>query len=137
MKVSEVMTSDPVVCSADAGLAEAATVMRDRNIGDVLVERDGVVCGIVTDRDIVVRGLAEGRDPGNLTLADVATTDLRSVSPDDDVDAVLSKMEDGAVRRIPVVDGGRAVGILSIGDLAIERDRDSALGQISSAPPNN
>jgi CBS domain-containing protein len=137
MKVAEVMTLDPVVCSADAGLAEAATVMRDRNIGDVLIERDGQVYGIVTDRDIVVRGLAEGNDPGELTLADVASTDLQSVSPDDEVDDVLSKMEGSAVRRIPVVDRGRAVGILSIGDLAIDRDRDSALGQISSAPPNN
>ena len=95
MKVAQVMTPDPVVCSADAGLAEAATVMRDRNIGDVLVERDGQVYGIVTDRDIVVRGLTEGNDPGELTLADVATTDVQSVSPDDDVDDVL---EDGGQR---------------------------------------
>jgi CBS domain-containing protein len=137
MKVAEVMTPDPVVCHVDASLFEAATAMRDRNIGDVLVERDGALCGIVTDRDIVVRGLAEGNDPGELTLGDIATTELHSVSPDDDVEAVLSKMEASAVRRIPVVERGRAVGILSIGDLATERDRDSALGQISSAPPNN
>jgi CBS domain-containing protein len=137
MKVAQVMTPDPVVFDADASLFEAATAMRDRNIGDVLVERDGTLCGIVTDRDIVVRGLAEGNDPGELTLGDIATTDLHSVSPDDDVETVVSKMERSAVRRIPVVDRGRAVGILSIGDLAEDRDRSSALGQISSAPPNN
>jgi CBS domain-containing protein len=137
MKVADVMTANPVVFGADASLVEAATAMRDRNIGDVLVERDGALCGIVTDRDIVVRGLAEGNDPGELTLGDIATTDLESVSPNDEVEEVVSKMEGSAVRRIPVVDGGRAVGILSIGDLAEHRDRDSALGQISSAPPNN
>jgi CBS domain-containing protein len=137
MKVADVMTANPVVFGADASLVEAATAMRDRNIGDVLVERDGALCGIVTDRDIVVRGLAEGNDPGEMTLGDIATTGLESVSPNDEVDEVVSKMEGSAVRRIPVVDGGRAVGILSIGDLAAYRDRDSALGQISSAPPNN
>jgi len=137
MKVADVMTPDPVVCGADASLVEAATAMRDRNIGNVLVERDGALCGIVTDRDIVVRGLAEGNDPGELTLGDIATTELETVSPNDDVDEVVSKMEGSAVRRIPVVDGGRAVGILSIGDLAEDQDRNSALGQISSAPPNN
>ncbi|HWM21851.1 MAG TPA: CBS domain-containing protein [Ilumatobacteraceae bacterium] len=137
MKVADVMTANPVVFGADASLVEAATAMRDRNIGDVLVERDGALCGIVTDRDIVVRGLAEGNDPGELTLGDIATTDLETVSANDEVEEVVSKMEGSAVRRIPVVDGGRAIGILSIGDLAEYRDRDSALGQISSAPPNN
>ncbi|MGH9134231.1 MAG: CBS domain-containing protein [Ilumatobacteraceae bacterium] len=137
MKIADVMTKDPVVCRADAPLAEAATAMRDRNIGDVLVERDGALCGIVTDRDIVVRGLTEGRDPGGLTVGDVASTDLQSVAPDADVGDVISKMEGSAVRRIAVVEGARAVGIVSIGDLAERRDRESALGQISAAPPNN
>jgi CBS domain-containing protein len=137
MKVADVMTRNPVVLPADAPVVEAATAMRDRNIGDVLVERDGSLCGIVTDRDIVVRGLADGRDPKSLKLGDVCSMGLETVTPDSEVGDVISRMERSAIRRVAVVEGERPVGIVSIGDLAEQRDRDSALGKISAAPPNN
>lgn len=137
-RVSELMTTDPVAMTNEATVQDAAVAMRDRDIGDVVVTKtDGSVCGIVTDRDIVVRAVAEGADPAAMTLEDVCSHELISVAPDDPVAAAVKAMEDHAVRRLPVMDNGTLVGIVSIGDLAVERDPSSALADISAAPPNN
>jgi CBS domain-containing protein len=137
-RISEVMTSNPVAMTTDATLQAAAQAMRDRDIGDVIVTKpDGTLCGIVTDRDIVVRGIAEGVDPGSATLDDVCKHQVVTVGPDEPVAAAVKAMEEHAIRRLPVVDNGSLVGIVSIGDLAVERDPESALGEISAAPPNN
>lgn len=84
----------------------------------------------------VVRTVADGRDPGQTPLADVCSPDLVTVAPNDDADTVVQRMREHRVRRIPVVDGGRPVGVLSIGDMAIERDERSALADISAETPN-
>lgn len=138
-RVSDVMTPDPVAMTEDATVQDAAVAMRDRDIGDVVVTRtDGSVCGIVTDRDIVVRAVAEGGDLSSMTLDRVCSDELVTVAPDDAAAAAVKVMEEHAIRRLPVLDnGGMVVGIVSIGDLAVERDRDSALGEISAAPANN
>jgi CBS domain-containing protein len=136
-KVRDVMTADPVCCTPDTTVMDAARKMRSEDIGDVLVaDGDGKVC-IMTDRDIVVRVIAEGRDPASTKLSDVCTTDVATVSPDTPIATALGLMRDNAVRRIPVVEDGRACGIVSIGDLAERQDPDSALADISAAPPNN
>lgn len=134
--VRDIMTNNPVAMPQTASIAEAAHQMRDAAIGDVIVLDGDRVTGIVTDRDIVVRGLAEGRDPKGTRLGDICSRELSTVTPADAVDKAIQLMSDKAVRRLPVVDKGRAVGIVSIGDLALERDRRSALGTISAAPPN-
>jgi CBS domain-containing protein len=134
--IRQVMTTDPVSMPASASLAEAARQMRDAGIGDVIVLEDSRVCGIVTDRDLVVRGLAEGRDPERTQIAEVCSRELTTLSPRDTVERAVELMRDKAIRRLPIVDDGRPVGIVSIGDLALERDPESALGQISAAPPN-
>jgi CBS domain-containing protein len=134
--IREVMTPTPVACAATATVAEAARFMRDGDVGDVLVERDGAVCGIVTDRDLVVRAIADGRDPNEVTLAEVCSAELTALSPTDSVEDAIRLMREKALRRLPVLDDGTAVGIVSIGDLAEERDPDSALADISAAPPN-
>jgi CBS domain-containing protein len=135
--VRDVMSTETVTVSPETSLQDAARVMRDEGIGDVLVaEQSGSLRGIVTDRDIVVRGIAEGEDPNACTVADISSGDVVSVAPESPLDEVVSLMRDRAVRRLPVVDGGRAVGMVSIGDLAIERDPDSALSEISAAAPN-
>lgn len=137
-RISDLMTTDPVALTDEATLEDAAVAMRDRDIGDVVVTKsDGTVCGIVTDRDIVVRAIAEGRDPSSTTLDEVCTHRLVSVKPDDPVAVAVQKMEEQAIRRLPVMENGTLVGIVSIGDLAVERDRESALGEISAAAPNN
>lgn len=136
-KVREVMTSSPTVLNRDTTLREVAQVMRDQGIGDVLVSHeDGSLCGVATDRDLVVRALAGADDAGAMRLADICSSDVVTVSADDDADAAVQLMRERAVRRIPVLDGDRPVGIVTIGDMAIERDERSALSDISAAPPN-
>lgn len=134
--IREVMTPAPVALVATSTLTEAAQAMRDSNIGDVIVMDKDVVCGIVTDRDITVRAIAEERNPAEVKLADICSRDLITVAPTDSVDEAIRLMREKALRRLPVVDKGTAVGIVSLGDLAVERDSDSALADISSAPPN-
>jgi CBS domain-containing protein len=135
-KIADVMTPRPLTISPDAPVAEAASAMRDADVGDVLVVRGKELLGIITDRDIAVRVVAGGRDPKSTTVGDISSDDVAAVSPDDDVDRAVSLMRDKALRRLPVVEGGQPVGIVSIGDLAVERDGTSALADISAAPPN-
>jgi CBS domain-containing protein len=135
--IREVMTADPQTVSSDATLEEAAREMQSDDIGAVLVTDNGDVAGILTDRDIVVRAVAEGRDPSSTKVGDVATRDVQTLAPDSSIDDAIKLVREQNVRRIPVVEDGRPAGIVSIGDLAIERDTDSALADISSEPPNN
>jgi CBS domain-containing protein len=135
-KVSDLMTSAPASLRPAQPLTEAAKAMREQGIGSVLVVDDGRLKGLVTDRDIVVRAVADGRDPGRTTLAEVCSPDLVTAAPDDDADTAVQRMRERGVRRIPVVDGDRPVGVLSIGDMAIERDERSALADISVQKPN-
>src|SRR5689334_7964106 len=111
--VHEVMTPQPVTLPLDAPLTEAARLMRDKGISGVLITQDGRLCGLLTDRDIVVRAVAEGRDPAGTRLAEICSAGLATVSPDDEADAALRLMRDRAVRRLPVVEDGRPVGIVS------------------------
>lgn len=136
--VREAMTPDPVEVSPDQSLVEVARLMRDNGVGSVLVTDGGQLRGIVTDRDIVVRAVAEGFDPQGETVDTVFSgQELVTVTPDTPMDDAVERMRGNAVRRLPVVDdSGRAVGIVSIGDLAIEGDGESALADISAAPPN-
>ncbi len=135
--VSDVMTTNLVTCPTTASIADVARLMRDRDIGDVLVTDHGELRGIVTDRDIVVRCVASGDDLSRASLMSACTNDLTTVTPDTPIDRAAQIMGEGALRRLPVVDDGIPVGIVSIGDLAIERDPNSALGQISAQRPNN
>jgi CBS domain-containing protein len=135
--IQEVMTPDPHTVPADATLEQAAREMKSDDIGAVLVEDNGNVAGILTDRDIVVRAIAEGRDPSSTKVGEVASRDVKTLTPDSSVDDAIKIVREQNVRRIPVVEDGRPAGIVSIGDLAIERDSDSALADISSEPPNN
>lgn len=136
-RISEVMTAEPTTCPEDATIEEAARLMRDGDIGDILVTGgDGRLTGILTDRDIVIRALAEGRSPSETRVGDVASGDVRAVTPDDPVEQAIKIMRDQALRRVPVVQDDRPVGIVSIGDLAVERDPDSALADISAAEPD-
>jgi CBS domain-containing protein len=135
-RIHDVMTANPVSLPGTASVHEAARTMRDQDIGDVIVIENQQVCGIVTDRDIVVRAVAEARDPAATTLADICSHALTTVSPEESVERAVQLMREKAIRRLPVVEGGRAVGMVSLGDLALERDPGSALGEISASPPN-
>jgi CBS domain-containing protein len=135
-RIRDVMTPEPTTIHGSAMVVEAARVMREADIGVVIVTDNGAVHGLLTDRDIVVRAIAEGRDPAGTRVADVCSHEITHVQPNDAVDEATRIMREKAVRRLPVVEDGRPVGIVTLGDLAIERDRDSVLGEISAAPAN-
>ena len=135
--IRDVMTTNPETLPESTTVREAAETMRANDIGDVvIVDDNGAISGILTDRDIVVRVVAEGRDPRVTRIGDIASRELTAASPDDPVDRAVQLMRERAIRRLPVVDKGKPVGIISIGDLALDRDPDSALADISAAPPN-
>ena len=135
--IRDVMTPEPVTVAATTTLEQAARHMRDAGIGNVIVLEGELITGILTDRDIVVRAVAEGRDPGQTRVGEVASRELTTITPDETVDAAVALMRERSIRRLPVVESGRPIGIVSLGDLAIERDPESCLGEISAAPPND
>lgn len=134
--VADCMTPAPTSVDASDTVRSAAAAMAAGDFGAIIVTGDGRTRGIVTDRDLVVRGLADGRGPdepvGSLVSGQVIT-----VGPGDPVETAVQVMRDAAVRRVPVIDGEVVVGIVSIGDLAVERDPSSALADISQAPPDD
>jgi CBS domain-containing protein len=139
-KIQDVMTKAVQSVHEDASIREVARLMRDQKIGDVLVcDAQGKLCGIITDRDIVVRAVAdEGNDLDQLRAKDICTSDhMVTIEPSAGVDEAVRLMSEKAIRRIPVVENDCPVGIVTIGDLAAQRDPNSALGQISQAAPNN
>ncbi|MGI5327388.1 CBS domain-containing protein [Actinomadura nitritigenes] len=135
-RVNEVMTPVPVAVSPDTTLVTVSDLMRRHGIGDVLVVHEGRLRGLVTDRDIVVRAVAVQKDVGATTVGDICSTNMVTVAPEEDADEAVRLMRRHAVRRLPVVDGDRPIGMVSIGDLAVQRDERSALADISAEPPN-
>jgi CBS domain-containing protein len=134
----DVMTAKPIGLADTATAVDAARAMRDGDFGTVIVLKGeaGSVCGVVTDRDIVIRVVADGRDPKSVKLADICSSDVTTVSPAQSLDDVAEVMREKAIRRVPVVENGLLVGVVSLGDIAKEKDEGVALADISSAPPN-
>jgi len=137
-RVSEVMSGIPETLGPDMTVADAAKRMRDGDIGDVLVaETPGdVLMGIVTDRDVAIRAVAAARDPQTTTLGSIMSRDIASVSPTDTVEDAKAQMRAANVRRLPVIENGRPVGVISLGDLSLATDTGAALADISAAQPN-
>jgi len=134
--VREVMTPGVVTVRPEASLVEAAQLMRAQDIGDVLVADDRQLIGMLTDRDITLRAVADGVDPLTVSAQAVCTPDPVVIGPDDALSAAVVLMRDRAVRRLPVVEDGRLVGMVTIGDIAEDQDPDSALADISRAVPD-
>ena len=135
--VRDLMTPDPVTLGGTEPVTTAARAMRDQDVGAVLVADDATLRGIVTDRDLAIRLIADGEDPESTTVGSLCSTDLHTLSPDDPLDAAVRMMSEHALRRVPVVENQVPVGILSLGDLAVTRDPDSVLADVSAAAPNN
>ena len=132
----QVMTRDPIILRSTDTVRVAAQCMRDNDIGAVLVQEDGRV-GIVTDRDIVMRAVADDRDAATTHLGDICTHELCMMDADTLIDDAVQVMRERSVRRIVIVQGTQPVGVVTLGDLAMERDPSSALADISSAPPQH
>ena len=126
MHIRDVMTPNPCYVSPDDSIQAAAQIMRDEDTGVVPVCDNGRAVGIVTDRDIVVRAIAEGQV--NRPVRDIATREVIAASPDMSTREAAELMSEHQVRRLPVVDGGRLVGIVSLGDLAVKEAKDSRVG---------
>jgi signal-transduction protein with cAMP-binding, CBS, and nucleotidyltransferase domain len=135
-RVVDVMSMAPVKVKPTDSVAKVAALMREKDIGAVLVDGGDDMTGVVTDRDLVVRVMADAGSPETMVSA-VCTMHPLCLHPDDDVDDAVRTMREHAVRRVPVVDHGVAVGVVSLGDLARLRDPDSVLGRISTAEPNH
>jgi CBS domain-containing protein len=136
--ISDVMTANPWTVTDQATIEEAARVMRDADIGDVIVlDPEGGLMGIVTDRDVVVRAVAKGLDTSAEAVGSICDGDVVTVTPEDSAESALDLMRDHKVRRLPVVDDRRVVGIVTLGDLAMGLQPSSTLADISQAPPNN
>jgi CBS domain-containing protein len=118
--VKDLMTPDPTTVPPETTVSEAAERMARKDVGPLpIVENDRLV-GIVTDRDLVVRVLAEGRDPSSTTVREVASEELVTASVDDDLVTTLELLAKHQVRRLPVIDGDRLVGIVAQADVARE-----------------
>jgi CBS domain-containing protein len=130
--VREVMTDNPRTLPSSARLCDAAREMRDADIGSVIVMEGGSICGIVTDRDIVVRAVARGLNPLDTPLSAVCMREPATVSPEQDVDEAVNLMRMRGIRRLPVEEDGRPVGIVTMGDLDIEPHQKATLAQISA-----
>jgi CBS domain-containing protein len=130
------MTTRLITCPASTSLPQAARIMRDENIGDVLVTDGDRLRGIVTDRDIVVRCVTEGGDISKTQVANACSDEFTYATSDMPIGEAAELTGKKAIRRLPVVDNGRAVGIVSIGDLAVDRAPTCVLGQISADTAN-
>jgi CBS domain-containing protein len=135
--IRDLMTPDPVIVDEATTVRDVAVMMRDQDLGDVIVQRGGRVGGIVTDRDIVLRAVATGEDMDTLLAGDICSGDLVTLEPDDTLEAAAQVMVDAAVRRVPVVQGDEAVGIVTLADLARYADSEAVLGELASEPPKN
>lgn len=135
--IGDVMTPNPIALTVTSTVVEAARAMRDADIGGIVVlDANENVCGIVTDRDVTVRAVADGRNPADVELGEICSKALVTLSPTDSAEDAVRVMRQQALRRLPVVDAGKPVGIVSLGDLAVARDPESALADISAAPAN-
>jgi CBS domain-containing protein len=129
MKVSEVMTTDVESVQMNSTLEEVASIMKVENVGSVpVVDEDDDLVGIITDRDIVVRCVAEGKNPAETNVEEVLSHELETIEPDVDVDEAAQLMAERQIRRLPVCEDGELVGMVSIGDLAVNAPVAQASG---------
>jgi CBS domain-containing protein len=126
--IRDVMTPSPQTVESGSPVVEAAKLMEQTDAGMIPVVDDGSLLGTVTDRDIVLRVVAARKDPASTTVAEIASTELVTVRPDQDLDEGLSLMAEHQVRRLPVVEEGRLVGIVAQADVAREGD-DKQVGE--------
>jgi len=130
MRVSEIMTRDPKTAQLDSTLEEIAALMKEEDVGAIpIVDDDHALVGIVTDRDIVVRCVAEGKEPSDTTVEDILSEDLTTIEPDADVQEAARLMAQRQIRRLPVVQDGDLVGMVSIGDISVKNQDDEATGE--------
>ena len=123
MKVRELMTTEPITVEPDTTLGEVATLMKQEDCGSIPVVEAGRLVGIVTDRDIVIRGVAGGTDPKTQRVSTIMSADPVTIGADDDVTEAEKVMADRQIRRLPVIEDGRLVGIIVTAQIARADDK--------------
>ena len=131
--VREIMRMAPAVVAPTTTVLDAARRMRDEDVGDVIVVADRQLIGIATHRDVVLRVVALGRDPATTEVSAVCSSLTLTAAPDQDLGEVLRLMQAHSVRRLPVVDQGEVVGVVTLGDLAIALSLPSARPEVRAA----
>jgi CBS domain-containing protein len=132
--VRDAMTENPRSIGASASVVEAARLMRDEHIGSLPITDDEELVGMITDRDITTRVVAEAADPKVTSVGDVVSRDLISVEPDEDLEEAVQLMASHQVRRLPVVENGRLVGIVAQADVALTlRENEQRTGELVEA----
>ncbi len=141
MKVRDAMTERVITARPDTTLEEIASMMKSQDTGAIPVVDEGELMGIVTDRDIVVRCIADGGDPSDTTAEEIVSEELETIDPESDLDEAIELMSQKQIRRLPVVDNGELVGMLSIGDVAVKQgdqeESGRALKEVSQGVKNS
>jgi CBS domain-containing protein len=130
--VRDTMTGSPHSIGASASVVEAARLMREKHIGSLPITDDEQLVGMITDRDIATRVVADAADPKTTSVGDVLSRDVISVEPDQDLDEALQLMARHQVRRLPVVENGRLVGVVAQADIAL-RENEKKIGELVEA----
>lgn len=132
MRIRDVMTESVVTATPDTSVREVAEIMRERNVGSVVLVEDGQPVGFVTDRDLAVSVLADGRDPSD-RACDHASAPVVTAAPDLDITGAAELMVEHGIRRLPVLEGGELIGIVTLDDLAVRTgDAELAMNLASS-----
>lgn len=132
MRIRDVMTESVVTATPDTSVREVAETMRERNVGSVVLVEDGRPVGFVTDRDLAVSVLADGRDPSD-RACDHASAPVVTAGPDLDITGAAELMVEHGIRRLPVLEGGELIGIVTLDDLAVRTgDAELAMNLASS-----
>ncbi len=142
MKIKDIMTNEVAYVSPDTNVVQAAQLMQKHDVGSVPVCQGDQIIGMITDRDIVVRNIAHGKDPKVTPVRDVMTSQVQVVNSDMDLHQAAAIMANSQIRRLPVVDNDRLVGIVALGDLATQAKTDvelaKTLGMVSNpSQPEN
>jgi CBS domain-containing protein len=136
--IAQVMIANPITLSRASSVVEAARVMRQSNIGAVIVlDEEGQVCGILTDRDIVCRAVANGPDLTGIQVGDICSRHVTTLSPLSTVEVARRVMQEKEIRRIPIVEDGKPVGIVSLSNLTVNEIMPRGwLGDVNAIPPD-
>jgi CBS domain-containing protein len=130
--VAEIMTANVEQVAPADTISKVAQAMKRIDVGSIPVVDGGAICGLITDRDIVLRVVAAGKDPAATTASEIMSGDVVCAAPDWDVSRAAKVMADQQIRRLPVVDKGALVGMLSLGDVAVDGAKDRVSGEALS-----
>jgi CBS domain-containing protein len=133
MKIGDIMTTDVRTIDRNSTVEQAARMMKELNVGSIPVTENGNVIGIITDRDVVLRNVADGRTAADTRVEEVMSKTVVTATPDMDVHRAADLMAQNQIRRLPIVENNRMVGIVSIGDLAVRNIYENEAGEALSS----